>query len=311
VCALALLRIVRLPGRTEASMPTITVGVPVYNGGDQLRECLDCLIKQSFSDIEIRIYDNASRDNTREISEEFARKDARVKYIRHDTNIKAMPNFLCVLRECDTEFVMWRAHDDLSAPDYIEKLYRALVAKPYINVAVPTVRTITRDLRTRVSKPSSIDGMSDLSATTQLMFNSHPGWFYGLWRRKSLLDDFQECWMAFRHPWAFDHLVLFPSLLARSVVIVPEATFIQRMVEKSYTPKNGAKPPVADMVALRRLFSAQCHRYIDRSSFSKNQKRAIRTLLPFYVGKRVYRLRKIIKRTLLGDKSPPARGTEF
>ncbi|WP_448950638.1 glycosyltransferase family 2 protein [Labrys neptuniae] len=287
------------------------MGVPVYNGGDQLRECLECLVAQTLADIEIRVYDNASQDNTGEIAQEFAARDPRVKYVRHPENIKAMPNFLSVLRDCEEEFVMWRAHDDLCSPDYIEKLYQALVANPAANVAVPTTRTISRNEKVRISTPKSFAGKSTVTAVLQLMFNSHPGWFYGLWRRDALLADFQDCWAAYPYPWALDHLILFPSLLKQAVAIVPEAVFIQRLVTKTYTPKKGTKPPVAEMVTQRKLFAAQCKRYIEASAYSGLQRASIRAALPLYVDRRVYKLRKIIKRTILRQAGGAAYGGEF
>ncbi|MFT4132258.1 glycosyltransferase family 2 protein [Labrys sp. (in: a-proteobacteria)] len=289
----------------------VIVGVPVYNGAEQLRDCLECLISQTFRDIEIRIYDNASQDSTPEIAQEFAARDSRVKYIRHPTNIRAMPNFLSVLRDCEAEFVMWRAHDDLCAPDYIERLYVSLVAEPSANVAVPTTRTQTLSKTVRISRPKPFVGQSNLISIIQLMFNSHAGWFYGLWRRDRLLADFEECWRAFAHPWALDHLILFPSLLEKAVVVVPEALFVQRLVVKGYSPQKGASPPLALMTGLRKKFSAQCRLYIERSQYSKVEKLILQSILPIYVDRRVYKIRKVIKRKLLMDLGGASYNTDF
>lgn len=292
-------------------MPKVVVGVPVYNGGEQLRECLECLISQTLRDIEIRIYDNASEDNTGDIAREFAERDSRVKYIRHSYNIRAMPNFLTVLRDCETEFVMWRAHDDLCSPNYIEVLYNALALNPGINVAVPTICTISRDGKRRVRIPKSFARKSTIGSVLQLMFNSYPAWFYGLWRRDALLADFQECWGAYPYPWALDHLILFPSLLKRSVIVVKEAIFIQRLIAKKYTPKKGAKPPAMEMQRHRMLFSAQCRRYIERLPFTFVEKAVIRIALPFYVDRRVYRFRSVIAGMLLRRPSSSGYSKEF
>ncbi|GLS23933.1 hypothetical protein GCM10007874_69540 [Labrys miyagiensis] len=292
-------------------MPKVIVGVPVYNGADQLGECLECLVSQTLKDIEIRIYDNASQDNTGDIAREFVSRDPRVKYIRHSENIRAMPNFLTILRDCESEFVMWRAHDDLCSHDYIEKLYNALATNPAANVAVPTTETISRSERQRINVPKYFAGKSTMASIVQLMFNSHAGWFYGLWRRDPLLADFEECWAAFPHPWALDHLILFPTLLKTAVSVVPDAVFIQRLVTKTYTPGKGIKPSVAEMVALRKKFSDQCRRYIDQSSYSWLQRATIHAVLPFYVDKRVYKLRKVIKRTILRRAGGAAYSGEF
>ena len=60
----------------------------------------------------------------------------------------------------------------------------------------------------------------------------------------------------------------------------PQAVFIQRLVTKSYTPKKGTKPPVAEMVAMRRSFAAQCQSDIDERPFSAIQRLALKAALP-------------------------------
>ncbi|MDQ0392176.1 glycosyltransferase family 2 protein [Labrys monachus] len=292
-------------------MTTVTVGVPVYNGADQLRECIECLLAQTLRDIEIRIYDNASADATPDIARAFEARDSRVRHIRHPENIRAMPNFHRIILDCTTPHMMWRAHDDLCSPDYIERLNNALIADPAARLAVPTTNTLSSNGRSRYSRPRPLEHKSATRDILQLLFNSHAGWFYGLWNRDALLREFERAWTAFPHAWALDHLILFPFLLDRSVAIVPEAVFIQRLVTKSYTPKKGTKPPVSEMLALRRQFAAQCRRYIDERPFSTVERLTIRAALPFYVDKRVYRLSKIIKRTVLRDKSPAGLGSEF
>jgi glycosyltransferase involved in cell wall biosynthesis len=291
-------------------MATVTVGVPVYNGADQLRECLECLLEQTFRDIEIRIYDNASADATPDIARQFEVRDSRVRHIRHAQNIRAMPNFHRIILDCETPHMMWRAHDDLCSPDYIERLNNALIANPAASLAAATTNTVSSS-RSRFSRPKPLAHRSEVGDIIQLMFNSHAGWFYGLWKRNALLKEFETAWTAFPHAWALDHLILFPFLLDRAVAFDPQAVFIQRLVTKSYTPKKGTKPPVADMVAMRRSFAAQCQSDIDERSFSAIQRLALKTALPFYVDKRVYKFRKVLKRTIFRDKTPAGLGGEF
>src|SRR6266511_1519680 len=52
--------------------PRLTIGVPVYNGGSLLSEMLQSLVRQTFTDFEIVISDNASTDDTSEIALRFA-----------------------------------------------------------------------------------------------------------------------------------------------------------------------------------------------------------------------------------------------
>ncbi len=62
-------------------MPKISVIVPVYNAERYLRECLDSIISQSLSDIEILTVDDGSTDSSPEILREYAERDERIKLL--------------------------------------------------------------------------------------------------------------------------------------------------------------------------------------------------------------------------------------
>ena len=53
--------------------PQVSIGMPVYNGDQYIREALDSLLAQTFTDFELIISDNASTDRTSEICREYAR----------------------------------------------------------------------------------------------------------------------------------------------------------------------------------------------------------------------------------------------
>ena len=61
--------------------PHISVVVPVYNGERYLRECLDSILNQTFSDIELVLVDDGSSDLSGLICDEYATKDNRVRVL--------------------------------------------------------------------------------------------------------------------------------------------------------------------------------------------------------------------------------------
>ena len=63
--------------------PLISVIVPVYKVEDCLGRCLDSLCRQSLSNIEVLLIDDASPDRCGEICEEYAVKDKRFKVVHH------------------------------------------------------------------------------------------------------------------------------------------------------------------------------------------------------------------------------------
>ena len=60
-------------------MPKISVIVPVYNTEQYLRQCLDSILCQTFSDFELILVDDASTDRSGVICDDYSMKDKRVK----------------------------------------------------------------------------------------------------------------------------------------------------------------------------------------------------------------------------------------
>ena len=114
------------PGQT----PLVTLGLPVYNGEEYLRESLDGLLAQTFKDFELVISDNASTDATPEIIREYAASDPRIRYIRQAVNQGAVPNHNLLVREARGKYFKWAAHDDLYEPLLLERCVAALESHP-------------------------------------------------------------------------------------------------------------------------------------------------------------------------------------
>ena len=58
-------------------MPKISVLIPAYNVEPYLRECIDSVLNQTMQDFEIICIDDASTDGTRNILEDYQKKDSR------------------------------------------------------------------------------------------------------------------------------------------------------------------------------------------------------------------------------------------
>ena len=63
----------------------VSVIVPVYNVENYLKKCLDSIINQSYTNLEILLIDDGSTDASGELCEKYAEKDSRVK-IFHKEN---------------------------------------------------------------------------------------------------------------------------------------------------------------------------------------------------------------------------------
>jgi len=105
----------------ETTMPPrVSIGMPVYNGAKFIREALESLLEQTFTDFELIISDNASTDGTELICREYAARDKRIRYVRWPENRGALANFNFVLFESVGEYFMWNAYDDIRSLNYLE-----------------------------------------------------------------------------------------------------------------------------------------------------------------------------------------------
>lgn len=103
----------------------VTIGLVTYNRSFLLREVIDSLLAQTYTNFELIISDDCSSDDTQKICEQYARKDDRIRYIRHNKNIGGVNNFNFVLKRARGEYFMWAADDDLWEPDFILELVSA------------------------------------------------------------------------------------------------------------------------------------------------------------------------------------------
>jgi len=93
---------------------------------------MDSLLAQTYSDFELVISDNASTDGTEAIYRAYAAADDRVRYYRNDRNRGAVWNWDRVFELSGAEYFKWAAHDDLCAPDYIERCVEILDRDPSV-----------------------------------------------------------------------------------------------------------------------------------------------------------------------------------
>lgn len=110
----------------------ISIGIPVYNGERFIREALDCVLSQTYKNIEVVVCDNASTDQTVSIVESYIKQDSRIKLFQNEINCGAAKNFARTLDEASGVFFKWMASDDVIAPTFLEVAKTLLDSDPDI-----------------------------------------------------------------------------------------------------------------------------------------------------------------------------------
>lgn len=105
----------------NSNRPRVSIGLPVFNGEKYLKEVLDSILAQTYRDFELVISDNASTDHTEQICRTYAQGDTRIRYYRNERNLGAAKNHNRVFELSLGEYFKWAPHDDVYAPEFLEK----------------------------------------------------------------------------------------------------------------------------------------------------------------------------------------------
>lgn len=104
-------------------IPKISISIPVYNVEKYLNKCLDCIINQTFIDIEIIIVDDGSTDSSGKICDLYAAKDSRIKVI-HKENGGLASARQAAIEVATGEYFCACDADDWVELDMYEQLYQ-------------------------------------------------------------------------------------------------------------------------------------------------------------------------------------------
>ena len=100
---------------------TIDILLATYNGEDYIKEQLDSIINQTYTNIQILINDDCSTDTTKEILQEYEQKDSRIKVKYNSKNIGYKKNFEELLKRVEHQYFMLSDQDDYWLPEKVEK----------------------------------------------------------------------------------------------------------------------------------------------------------------------------------------------
>lgn len=102
-------------------MKLISIIIPVYNVESYIRKCLDSVISQTYSNIEIILVDDGSQDSSCQICDEYAKIDARIKVIHKKNEGVALARF-AGFENSSGDLITFIDSDDYVDSKYIEKL---------------------------------------------------------------------------------------------------------------------------------------------------------------------------------------------
>ncbi len=94
------------------SVPRVSILMAVYNAGHYLKESIDSILGQTFTDFELIIVDDASTDNSREIILSYS--DPRIVFIQNAKNLRLVKSLHVALKHARGEYIARQDADDIS-----------------------------------------------------------------------------------------------------------------------------------------------------------------------------------------------------
>ncbi|MEV1329784.1 bifunctional glycosyltransferase family 2 protein/CDP-glycerol:glycerophosphate glycerophosphotransferase [Micromonospora costi] len=195
-------------------MTLISFVVPAFRVQGYLRECLDSILDQPFTDLEVIGVDDCSPDDSGEIFDEYAARDRRVRPIRLGENVGLGPARNVGLDRAIGEYVWFLDGDDWLAPDCLSEVAERLHATRPDVLLVDHVRTHWNDTATRSAMREVFpeppgEGTFRLRDRPEAMRLLHTAWNRVV-RRQFLLD----LGLRFEPGWYEDVPFSYPVLMA-------------------------------------------------------------------------------------------------
>lgn len=141
-------------------MKDISVIMPLFNAEKYLPEALQSVLNQTYKDFELICIDDSSTDRTRNIVEEFRKRDIRIKILVNEEHLGAGPSRNKGLKAAEGKYILFLDGDDIFEEELLEKAggamekYQAdLVLFEYLHVPSETIY-----IKKVIERPKGFDG---------------------------------------------------------------------------------------------------------------------------------------------------------
>lgn len=111
-------------------MPVVSVVMPAYNAEKYIEASICSVLTQTFSDFELLVVDDCSKDRTAEIIKSFAAEDERIVFLQNASNSGVAKTRNYAISQARGKWVAFLDSDDLWRADKLEKQLALCSAQP-------------------------------------------------------------------------------------------------------------------------------------------------------------------------------------
>lgn len=208
-------------------MPAISVIIPMYNTEAFIKDCLDSIVAQTFTDFEAIIIDDGSTDNGARIAAGYASSDSRFRLIGQPNKglSEARNTGLKIMRG---EYVTFVDSDDCVAPNFLETLFY-IIRLHQADIACCSIQNFSKSYETEGTSPENANSAcytAEKAACISLYQDSLPD--YSAWNKLYKASLWKE--KRFPAGQYFEDLAVIPEILneANKVAVTKAKLYFYR-----------------------------------------------------------------------------------
>ena len=127
------------------SNPTVSVIIPVYNAQDGIKQCLDSLLNQSFTDFEIILLNDGSTDNSLEVIKKYAAVNDFIRVIDKENEGVAKTRNKGI-QLANGKYIVFIDNDDFVDSDYLERFYNA-IDQEQLDIVLGSYKRVNQEMK--------------------------------------------------------------------------------------------------------------------------------------------------------------------
>lgn len=220
-----------------AHTPKISIIIPVYNAEKFLHRCIESILTQTFSDFELLLIDDGSKDSSGFICDEYAKKDSRI-WVIHQRNAGVSAARNIGLDKAQGEWITFCDADDWTEKGWLETTYK-IFSQNDIDI-IRFGYKIDDNGKTELIQHNAVEILSDYSAIWDKCYkNRYSGYLWNsVFKRKTIGNiKFDETLHLCE-----DHIFTNKVVLQASKVYLSQDCFYHYKINQSISLSNVSNP---------------------------------------------------------------------
>ncbi len=172
-------------------MNKISIIIPVYNSEKTLNKCINSILKQSYSDYEMILINDASLDDSMNILKKYEKEDERINVINLKKN-RGVSNARNIgINAAKSKYIIFIDGDDWVERTYCEDLYRQ-ITQENIGLAICSWNEHNLQTNTCILHDSKIGKQTEIIEVGELIKYYQTGLITPLWNKIFITDVIRE-----------------------------------------------------------------------------------------------------------------------